>query len=674
MFTVLMMPKPGNSKPIFIFGKVFTTKFFQMKKTIKYLTVVAALLVFSNFVSAQQFTITPEKPVGGEKLSISYTPKGGPLDGEPFDGIAYIYDAIGDPKAMDLNFDKQGDALVAQLTLPAGAKAVLFSFGNDELEKSDNNGGKGYKTLVYQSDRNTAVKGALALKSMFYNGMGRSAGIKDDAEKAFNLANQALAAQPDLLNDWRFARSYAVVATKQKNEEAMNTCKAQIEKISSNKKATEDEFRVAVALAEGLGDKAKGESLVKQAEEKYKNGFYAMNKAFGSFRAAKTLDEKLKIYNDFKSNFSKVQNFELSKNNIAAGIATEYGKQGDWVNFEKYFAQITDRSRQAGVLNSLAWTMSGESLEGEASNPKKGMELSAKSVELMEKEIENPVSRPQSSSEKKYKQNLAFGRAMYSDTYGLLLYKNGDYANAFKYQSIACEQYKFEDGEMNERYMVFFEKNKSAKETEELLAKFIAEGKATSKMSEQHKRIFLANNSLESAYEKYVVSLEKEAKVKKREEIAAKMLDEKAPAFKLRNLKGEEVSLEGLRGKVLVLDFWATWCGPCKASFPGMQMAVNKYADRKDVEFLFIDTWENGDDKAKLAGDFIASKSYTFNVLMDLQNEVVSSFGVSGIPTKFVVDAEGKIRFKSVGFNGNDQELVDELSVMIELAGGRANP
>ena len=193
-------------------------------------------------------------------------------------------------------------------------------------------------------------------------------------------------------------------------------------------------------------------------------------------------------------------------------------------------------------------------------------------------------------------------------------------------------------------------------------------------MAEQHKRLFLANNSLESAYEKYVASLEKEAKAKKREEIAKKILDENAPAFTLRNLKGEEVSLDGLRGKVLVLDFWATWCGPCKASFPGMQMAVNKFAGRKDVEFLFIDTWENGDDKPKMAGDFIASKSYTFNVLMDLQNEVVTKFGVSGIPTKFVVDRNGKIRFKSVGFGGNDQELVDELSIMIELAGEGTTP
>lgn len=132
--------------------------------------------------------------------------------------------------------------------------------------------------------------------------------------------------------------------------------------------------------------------------------------------------------------------------------------------------------------------------------------------------------------------------------------------------------------------------------------------------------------------------------------------------------------IEASKTTPVIVDFWATWCGPCKASFPAMQMAVDKFADRKDVAFLFIDTWENGDNKEKQAGDFIASKSYTFNVLMDNSNEVVGKFGVSGIPTKFIVDGNGKIRFKSVGFSGNDKELLEELSSMIELAGSSSTP
>ena len=102
-----------------------------------------------------------------------------------------------------------------------------------------------------------------------------------------------------------------------------------------------------------------------------------------------------------------------------------------------------------------------------------------------------------------------------------------------------------------------------------------------------------------------------------------------------------------------------------------MQKAVDKYANNEKVEFLFIDTWENAKDaetKAKNAREFIEGKKYTFNVLMDNDDKVVGAYGVSGIPTKFIIGPEGKIRFKSTGFGGNDDELVKELTLMIEMA------
>jgi len=99
-----------------------------------------------------------------------------------------------------------------------------------------------------------------------------------------------------------------------------------------------------------------------------------------------------------------------------------------------------------------------------------------------------------------------------------------------------------------------------------------------------------------------------------------------------------------------------------------MQQAVDEYGKDDDVVFLFVNTLERVDDKVKNAADFISENDYTFEVLMDLESKVVKEFGVRGIPTKFILGPDNRIRFKSVGFDGNADKLVNELSLMIDMA------
>lgn len=137
--------------------------------------------------------------------------------------------------------------------------------------------------------------------------------------------------------------------------------------------------------------------------------------------------------------------------------------------------------------------------------------------------------------------------------------------------------------------------------------------------------------------------------------------------FKLTTLSGKEVTLADLKGKVAVVDFWATWCGPCVMSMPYMQKLYEKYQGNKNVEILLVNVWERVEDRKKTVQDFLKNRStFTFPMYMDLKDQVVGCFGVTGIPTKFYIDKKGIVQFKEVGFPGADV-FVDEASERIDL-------
>jgi len=213
-----------------------------------------------------------------------------------------------------------------------------------------------------------------------------------------------------------------------------------------------------------------------------------------------------------------------------------------------------------------------------------------------------------------------------------------------------------------------------------MMVKSIENGSATPLIKEHFRAAYLSQGNAAAAYQPFLDSLEQTLLTSLKVKAQKEMQQQVAFNFNLRTPEGKEVSLESLKGKVVVLDFWATWCGPCKASFPRMQLAVNKYKQDKDVIFLFVHTWERTNDQVAAIRDaqnYLNENGYDFNLLMDLKssngervvNKAAAGFGLKGIPTKLIIDKQGLIRFNVVGDSkGGDDEFLKNMQAMIDLA------
>lgn len=118
-----------------------------------------------------------------------------------------------------------------------------------------------------------------------------------------------------------------------------------------------------------------------------------------------------------------------------------------------------------------------------------------------------------------------------------------------------------------------------------------------------------------------------------------------APGFTLDSLSdGRVVSLSDFRGKPVVLNFWATWCGPCRQEMPIFESVWKEYKD-KDVVFLGIDV-QDDDDNAR---GFLERTGITYTNLYDPSGKVSGMYGVAALPATFFIDANGKIKAKNYG-------------------------
>lgn len=604
---------------------------------------------------SQNFTFLPIKPQLNKKITVSYNPAGGKLEkAEKIEAIAYQFsDRSYLPTAIELNLTKRGSNWSATFIPDTSARAIFISFLADN--KSENGEPDGYRILLHDAQGNY-LPGALGTLAQAYFIGVQLFGLKRNTKIAMENLQQEFAlfpAQKEKLLDlyWQL-----LLAT---DENGKDRVTSQADSLASRGNLSLKEKKLlANWYSNYLEQPEKAETFKNEILALEPLGDFVESERFGNFYQEKDLNTKLALLEQFKRDFPKSDRVADMENILI----NAYVRARQYENAKSLL--LKGLSKPNSVLyNTVAWDMVENDVDLTSAE-----EIARQGVQLAREKLANPtLQKPSYLTTKQWRKSLEVSLAYILDTHAYALYKLNRVEESVPLFAEAVSLTERSNGDINERYARALIAANKYQEAFNFLDSLIQGGKVSLAVEELFKTAYVQIKGSEEGLTEYLTGRKAAGISKIKEKLQQQMLNQAAPNFTLIDLAGDSVSLKGLRGKIVILDFWATWCGPCLASFPGMQQAVERFRADNQVEFLFVNTWERGDDVQKRVSDFIKEKNYPFHVLLDLKNEVVTAYGVEGIPTKFVIDRNGIIRFKSVGYGGSASEMVEELSTMIAM-------
>lgn len=625
-------------------------------------------------------------PNAGEILNVVYTPKGGPLEGKKeITGIIYQYNnykwVVDDVTLKYKNNNWEG-----VYKLPANCAFFAIKFVAEEYHNivaSDNNNDLGFLATTIGKN-NTKVPGSSLAWGVFrkpsFNkapqGYFEKANIGDEALEMW--VRKEMKDFPG--NVPVFFDVYLAMLKLTQPDEFEVLAKRNLSKLAALPNMSEQTYQIIYDSYNFLlKDKVSADSIKAVIFQKFPKGrmqrMAAMQKANEALSAGSGNEPILKFLKDFPINEYRkdsvfTQNYIYY--NFYRNLSAGYFEQGNYNELLPFIAEMDFQS-----LNEVyRWNITRAFLSKKV--PMEQIYPIAKSI------IDAAINKSKDGSfmedtrytpkQANYLAALQLDKRLYLHI--RILHKLQKDKEALAYMKYLTAEGKYADADVNEARISVYKNTGNDNLVKTALEESFKVNTATPAMIEQLKEIYTKTGKKD--FEGYMNSLKEQTSVEKdKEAIKANMVHERINMFALKDLNGVTVNTVAMKDKIIVIDFWATWCYPCKMAFPGMQMLVDHYKGDDKVEVLFISTMERSPTYKADIAKYFKTSGFRFKVLLDDRNAATGAndrvfktmtpiFNSSAIPRKVVIK-NGEIRYTSEGYIGSPTKLFDELSYVVEL-------
>ena len=626
------------------------------------------LMMFCSFAVGQEsyVSINPSQPKIGDQITITYNAgaaKAQLKTASDMECQTLVDRGDFDEFLIETPLKKDGSVWRGTFTLQdPGARLLLFRFVSGE--KTDDDSANVWNTLVYGSD-GKAVKGAnYMLGWLLANG--NLYGFRHSMDMA--AARSVLAKETEIYPEtWKPRLVLWDRALKENdNEETRATIHKELDAVYASTKNVDEAYWDLIPWYEKLEDSSSAARLTQEVNTKFPQGKSACLLRYRAIMKNKDFAKRAEMLEKLLSDFPDIA--DKQKENYLVNLSSAYIADS---NYDKA-AEILSRLKHptASYYNGLSWPLieKGKQLDKAVAWAKQGVDLAVNA---------DPSAKPGYYTRQEWEEQSKELLYMILDTYGYGLLQLQKYDEAEKVYRESYQVSKGEDVDVDARYVEALVRNKHFEDAMTIGRQCIEDLHESPKLLDLMKEAYAQKEGSEKGFDALPGDKQKsfdgilaDANRVKTEKLRKKILESRTNTpsmdFTVNDLQGMPVVLSSLKGKVVILDFWATWCGPCRASFPYLQKVYEKYQKNPHVAFLAVDSWERMKDipaTVANAKKFMNDNKYTFPVVLD--DKVAERYNVTGIPTKFIIDKNGDIAFTTIGFDGPGME--DELTQQIEI-------